>query len=110
MLPVLDGRKVFPVLPTAGIVQFMELACRKLIEPYLGEGEEAVGVEVSVKHLAACGVGKTVTATAELAEYRHGRARFHVVAFDGDRLLATGVHIHRILPKERVQRAFQAGS
>ena len=109
MLPVLDGEPVFPVLPTAELVRLMELACRKLIRPYLEEGEEALGVRVSVEHLATCGVGKTVKTTAELAEVRHHQARFHVAAFDGQRLLGTGVQIQRIMSKARARKAFQAG-
>ncbi len=109
-LPMLEGQEVFPVLPTAELVRFMELACRKLIMPYLEPDEEALGVEITVKHLATCGVGKTVTTTAELADFRHHQARFDVASFDGDRLLGTSVHIQRVMNKQRVLAAFQAGS
>jgi fluoroacetyl-CoA thioesterase len=109
MLPVLEGQQVFPVLATAGLVNMMELACRKLIKPYLEGDEEALGVEFSVDHLATCGAGKTVKTTAELAECRHGRVRFHVASFDGERLLGTGVHIQWIMTKAQADAAFQAG-
>ena len=109
MLPVLDGERVFPVVSTAELVKLMELASRKLIRPNLDDGEEALGVQISVEHLATCGEGKTLSTTAELIEYRHQRARIDVAVFDGERLIATGVHIHRVMSKERVQRAFEAG-
>ena len=100
MLPVLDGSVVFPVVTTAELVRLMESATRRLIGPYLDDDEEALGVQISVEHLAT---------TAELIEYRHQRARIDVAVFDGERLIATGVHIHRVMSKERVLRAIQAG-
>lgn len=106
---ILDGEQVFPVLATAELVRIMELACRKLIKPYLENGEEALGVKVSVEHLATCGVGKTITTTAELAELRHNQVRFYVAAFDGERLLGTGVQIQRLMSRDRAIAAFQAG-
>ena len=109
MLPVLDGSVVFPVVTTAELVRLMESATRRLIGPYLDDDEEALGVQISVEHLATCGEGKTLTTTAELIEYRHQRARIDVAVFDGERLIATGVHIHRVMSKERVRRAVQAG-
>ena len=109
MLPVLNGERVFPVVSTAELVKLMELASRKLIRPNLDDGEEALGVQISVEHLATCGEGKKLTTTAELIDYRHGRARIDVAVFDGQRLIATCVHIQRIMTKDRVQRAFEAG-
>jgi len=109
MLPVLDGERTLPVVATAELVRMMEFACRKLIKPYLEEGEEALGVKVSVEHLATCGVDRSVATTAELAECRHNRVRFHVAVFEGERLLGTGVLIQRIMTREQAQAAFQAG-
>lgn len=109
MLPVLNGEQVFPVVSTAELVRLMELASRKLIQPYLNEDEEALGVQISVEHLATCGEGKTLSTTAELIEFRHQRARIDVAVFDGERLIATGVHIHKVMSKDRVLHALQAG-
>ncbi len=66
-------------------------------------------MQISVEHLATCGEGKTLTTTAELIEYRHQRARIDVAVFDDQRLIATGVHIHRVMTKDRVARAVEAG-
>lgn len=109
MLPILDGKPVFPVLSTSGLVGLMELTCRRLIEQHISPDIEAMGVEVSVQHLGICGVGCRVRTVAELAEFRHQRARFHVSCLDGDRLLGTGVLVHRILSRERAARAIEQG-
>lgn len=109
LLPRLDGTIVFPVISTSGIAALMEGAGRRLIAAYLEDGEGALGVELSVEHLATCGVGKRVTTTAELVEYRHGKARVNLAVFDGERLIATGVHTHHVLPTAALEAAIAAG-
>ncbi len=109
MLPVFDGKKVFPVMSTAYLVQMMEAASHRLMHDHLDDDEEALGCAISIEHLATCGVGKDLTTTAELVEYRHRRARVHTSIFEGERLIATGIHIQRVMPKPLAEAAFQAG-
>jgi predicted thioesterase len=109
MLPMLDGRVIFPVLPTAEVVRFMELASRRLVAPHLEAWEEVLGVEVQVCHLDTCGVGKHIVATAEVADCRHNRITINATVQEGGRLLATGVLVQRVLPRERAEEAIRAG-
>ena len=109
MLSRLDGAQVFPVISTAGIAALMEEASRRLIAPHLDAGEEALGVELSIEHLATCGAGKRLTTTVELVEHRHHKARLNLAVFDGDRLIATGVHTHHVVPTETLEAALAAG-
>src|SRR5574337_102694 len=59
---------VHRVYSTWAMVHHMELACRKVILPYLEPDEEAVGYSVSVTHLAPTPVGMKVTVTARLEQ------------------------------------------
>ena len=109
MLASWDGKQAFPVICTGEIVRLMEAASRKLIQAHQDDDHEALGCEISLEHLAPCGAGKTLSATAELVEYRHRRARINVSVFQGERLIATGIHIQRILSKDRVEQIIKAG-
>ncbi len=110
MLSRLDGVLVFPVASTAAIAGLMEQASRRLIAAYLDDDEEALGVELSIEHLATCGAGKRLTTTVELVEHRHQKARLNLAVFDGDRLIATGVHVHHLLPRRVAEAAIAAGA
>src|SRR5574337_50534 len=57
---------VHPLYATWSMVRHMELACRKIILPYLEPDEDAVGYSISVTHLAPTAVGEHVTASARL--------------------------------------------
>jgi fluoroacetyl-CoA thioesterase len=45
--------KLHPVYATYWMAKHMELAGRKIILPFLEEGEEGIGTKVSVDHLAS---------------------------------------------------------
>jgi predicted thioesterase len=109
MLSWMDGKLLFPVISTVSVAALMEHAGRRLVEPYLDEGEEALGVEISIEHIATCGAGKRITVTAELVMYRHQRISLSQAVFDGDRLIATGVQTLRVLPREALEAAIAAG-
>ncbi|MDA8205901.1 MAG: polymerase, partial [Thermaerobacter sp.] len=64
MVARLGGRKIHPVLATAQMIEWMEWAGRKLILPYLEDGEDAVGYAVDIVHLAPTVVGESFSATA----------------------------------------------
>lgn len=63
---------VHPVYSTWNLVRHMEEASRKVILPYLAPGEDAVGYQVEVTHLAPTLVGQRVTVTARFVA-RDGR-------------------------------------
>ncbi len=63
-----EGRIIHRVLSTVQLVYYAELAARKLIEPYLLEGEDAAGAGICLDHIAPTRIGDTVSVTAELSE------------------------------------------
>jgi fluoroacetyl-CoA thioesterase len=66
MVAAFEGKVIHKVLSTFYLVYYSELAARKLIEPFLDDGEEAAGTEVCVKHVAPTGIGERVVVTAAL--------------------------------------------
>ncbi|HEU5327089.1 MAG: thioesterase family protein [Thermomicrobiales bacterium] len=73
MLAAFEGQVVHEAYATAALVTHLELAGRKIILPYLDEGEEGVGYAIAITHLAPTAPGMTVTARAI---YRETQGRF----------------------------------
>jgi fluoroacetyl-CoA thioesterase len=76
------GSGLVPVLSTPHLIALMESASQSVIEPYLQEGQTAVGTRVDMRHLAATPVGMQVRVQAELVEVDGRRLRFRVEAWD----------------------------
>jgi fluoroacetyl-CoA thioesterase len=64
MLVEILGRRIHPVYATAWMVRHMEEAGRMLIEPYLGDGEDATGYSISVVHERPARAGERIQVTA----------------------------------------------
>ena len=86
------GADVRPSLSTPSMIYWMEICCRDAILPHLGEGNDSVGVKVSVEHLAATPMGGSVTYTAKLVGVDGRRASFEVEAADGSEVVGRGTH------------------
>jgi fluoroacetyl-CoA thioesterase len=93
-----------PVLSTPVMIKFMENAALRAIVPYLDVGETAVGTEVSVRHLAATPVGRTVRAEAEVTAVDGTRVTFSVRATDFEHEIGDGVHERRVVDRARLTR------
>lgn len=99
--------KLHPVYATYWMAKHMELVSRKIILPFLEEGEAGIGFEVAVKHLASAVPGMRVSLTArfERAERNRVYATCEAVSELGD-LLGTGSTVQVILEEERLEGAF----
>lgn len=86
------GREDARVLATPHLVWQLELAARDAILPYLDEGEESVGTEVHIRHLAATPIGMSVAFRARVEQVEGRRVRFIVEAEDERELIASGTH------------------
>ena len=104
MCPAFEGKVIHRCYSTWSLVHHMELAARKVLIDFLEDDEEALGVHVAVDHLAPCRVGRTVRMRAEVTGVSHGRVVCRITAFEGERLLARGTHIHAVMDKSRVRR------
>lgn len=92
-----------PVYATYWLAKHMELVSRKIILPYLEDGEEGIGYRVEVDHLASALPGMRVD--VEGVFDRQERNRVHVdcraVSELGD-LIGVGATVQVILPSEKL--------
>ena len=86
------GADVRPSLATPSMIKWMEFCCRDAIFPHLEEGNDSVGVKVSVSHLVATPMGQRVTYSATVTEVDRRRVRFAVEASDGTEVVGRGTH------------------
>lgn len=78
------GSGDLPVLGTPRLLAWCEAATCRALEGSLSEGQTSVGTRVTLEHLAASPVGRTVSVQAEVV-YVDGRlVRFEVVATHPD--------------------------
>lgn len=90
---------VHPLYATWTMVRHMELACRKIILPYLEPDEDAVGHSISVTHLGPSGVGERVTARARLLEIQGNRIVCAVEAHNQNGKIGEGTQVQVLLPR-----------
>ncbi len=94
---------VHPLYSTWSMVLHMELACRKIILPYLEPQEDAVGHSVNVTHLAPTGLGEQVTARATLLAVDGRRIVCAVEAYNVREKIGEGTQVQMVVRKERLQ-------
>jgi predicted thioesterase len=100
--------RLHPVYATYWMAKHMELAGRKIILPFLEEGEEGIGSKVSVHHLASALPGMKVRILAEHTHTEGNRIFARCTAWNelGD-LIGEGQTEQVILPKAKLLRIFQ---
>lgn len=86
------GREDARVLATPHLVWQLELTAREAILPYLEDGEDSVGTEVNLRHLAATPLGMNVVFRARVEEVSGRRVKFIFEAEDERELVASGTH------------------
>jgi predicted thioesterase len=96
-----DGLAVFS---TPELVRFIERCALLGVRPFLEEGQETVGTQVDLRHLAPTPLGMQVRARATLVEVDRRRLRFAVEAHDELDKIAEGTHERFIVDKERQRR------
>jgi len=86
---------------TPTLIGLAENACVIAVEKQLNDNQTSVGIEVTVKHLAATPVGMTVKAKAELVEVDGRRLKFRVEAWDEKEKVCEGWHSRAIVDRSR---------
>lgn len=95
------GSGLVPVLSTPHLIALMESASQSAIEPYLDEGQTAVGTHVDMKHLAATPVGMQVRVRAELVSVDGRRLRFRIEAWDEVEKVGEAEHERFVVDRAR---------
>jgi predicted thioesterase len=89
------------VLGTPRVVALCEEAAVAVLTGHLSSDETSVGTNVSLGHLAASGIGATVTAIATVAAVEGRKVLFDVEVLEGDKVVANGSHARIIVNRDR---------
>ncbi len=80
------------VYATPSMILDIEHTCRELILQHADAGEDSVGIEVSVKHLAATLPGMTVEISVKVTAVEGRKVTFEVAAKDEIEAVSAGTH------------------
>jgi fluoroacetyl-CoA thioesterase len=80
------------VYATPSMIMDIERTCRDLIMEHADAGEDSVGIEVSVKHLAATLPGMNVEIVVKVASVEGRKVAFEVSAKDELDAVSAGTH------------------
>ena len=101
----LSAQKVFPHVPnvyaTRAMVGHFEEVCAEMVLPYLGEGEQTVGIGMKFSHIAATPIGMKVRFTAKLVEVEGKKLSFEVEGFDEVEKIGKATHDRFIINAEK---------
>ena len=101
----LSAQKVFPHVPnvyaTRAMVGHFEEVCAEMVLPYLGEGEQTVGIAMKFSHIAATPIGMKVRFAAKLVEVEGKKLTFEVEGFDEVEKIGKATHDRFIINAEK---------
>ena len=86
------GSEAPPVLSTPALLLWMEMTGREGIKEMLPEGQDTVGVGVTLKHLAATPVGGKVRVVARLVKIEGRIYSLEIEAFDEAEKVGEATH------------------
>lgn len=98
----LGGLPEATVFSTPHMIMLMERAARAALGPFLEEGEESVGAEVQIEHLAPAVLGERVRGVARVTGIEGRQVSFDVQAFAGGRELGRGTHRRAVVQLRRL--------
>ncbi len=96
------------VYATPFMIRDMEMACRDLIMQHADAGEDSVGIEVAVKHLAASLTGMTVEIVARVASVEGRKVTFEVTAKDELDEIGAGMHARFVVDTAKTVERLKA--
>ena len=101
----LSAQKVFPHVPnvyaTRAMVGHFEEVCAEMVLPYLGEGQQTVGIGMRFSHMAATPIGMKVRFSAKLVEVEGRKLTFEVEGFDEVEKIGKATHDRFIINAEK---------
>jgi predicted thioesterase len=90
------------------MIMDIERTCRDLIMEHADAGEDSVGIEVSVKHLAATLPGMTVEIVVRVAAVEGRKVTFEVSAKDELEAISSGTHARFVVDTAKTVERLKA--
>jgi len=90
---------------TPSMILDIEHTCRELILEHASAGEDSVGMEVAVKHLAPTLMGMTVEIAARITSVEGRKVSFEVTVKDELDTVGTGSHMRFVVEKAKTLEA-----
>ena len=97
-----------PVYATWMMAKHMEEASRKVILPFLEEGEDAVGQAIDIVHLAPTAVGERVRILAILDRVEGRRIHCRLEAVNARERIGEGRNVQVVLSRDRLRAKLRA--
>ena len=96
------------VYATPRLISDIEFTCRDLILQHADPGEDSVGTEVAVKHLAPTLAGSTVEISVRIAAVEGRKITFEVSAKDELDTVSAGTHGRFVVEVARTKERLKA--
>ena len=96
------------VYGTPYLVRDIEHTCRDLLLQHADPGEDSVGMEIAVRHLAPTLLGMGVEITATVGAIEGRKVSFDVAVTDEAEPIATGTHTRFVVDVERTYQRLKA--
>jgi predicted thioesterase len=96
------------VYATPRLVGDIEYTCRDLMLAHLDPGEDSVGVEIALKHLAPSLTGMTVEIGVSVTAVAGRKVSFEVVARDELDEISRGTHVRFVVEAAKTIERLQA--
>jgi len=96
------------VYATPRLISDVEFACRDLIVQHADEGEDSVGMEVALKHLAPTLMGSTVEITVTVAAVEGPKVTFECSVKDQLDTVSSGTHTRFVVDLARRKERLKA--
>jgi predicted thioesterase len=93
---------------TPSMILDIEHTCRELIIEHADAGEDSVGMEVNVKHLAPTLMGMTVEITVKVISVEGRKVQFEVAAKDEFDAIGSGTHTRFVVDKAKTFERIKA--
>lgn len=85
------------VLSTPALIGLLERTAREVLAECLDAGENSVGIEIELRHLAPTPLGRKVVCTAKVIHADGGKVTFQIEASDEVEVIARGVHKRQVI-------------
>jgi len=96
------------VYSTPNLVRDLEHTCRDLILEHGDAGEDSVGIEVSLRHLAPTLPGMTAEITVTVSAVEGRKVTFDVAAKDNLEAISAGTHSRFVVDKAKTVERLKA--